>query len=99
MPHPPEPAGDDADEPAPRRLTPAQRSQRARLAALARWAREDPGPTARRGQEGLRNRLATDLDLPPDLDPAERARRVDAAVREHMTRLALASSRARRRGR
>ena len=76
-------------------LTAAQRSQRARIAALARWSREDPAPNAARGQQGLRASIAASLDLPADLDTGERERRIDAAVRAHMTRLALASSRVR----
>jgi hypothetical protein len=76
-------------------LTPAQRSQRARIAALARWSREDPTLNAQRGQRGLRASIAAGLELPSDLGPDERERRIDAAVRAHMSRLALASSRAR----
>jgi hypothetical protein len=34
-------------------LTPEQRSQRARLAAHARWAKEDPTPAAEHAQAGL----------------------------------------------
>jgi hypothetical protein len=80
-------------------LTAAQRSQRARIAALARWSREDPAVNARRGQDGLRASIAAGLDLPGDLHPDERERRIDAALRAHMSRLALASSRARTRPR
>jgi hypothetical protein len=78
-----------------RPLTAAERSQRARIAALARWSREDPTFNAQRGQRGLRASIAASLDLPDDLEDAERERRIDAAFRAHMSRLALSSARAR----
>ena len=38
-------------------LTPEQRTQRARKAALDRWSKEDPAATARRGQAGLMDKF------------------------------------------
>lgn len=79
-------------------LSPEQRSMRARIAALARWSKEDPQPAARRGQDALMARFVREVDPDNQLPPAERQRRALAARKAHMTRLALASSRARARG-
>lgn len=76
-------------------LTPEQRQLRARLAAYSRWSREDPAPNAHRAHAGLRARLAREVDPDDTLRPAERERRIDAALRAHMTKLAYKSSRAR----
>lgn len=76
-------------------LTPEQRSLRARIAALARWSREDPIANALRGQAGLLARFEREVDPNNELHPAERLRRAEARRREHMARLAYASSRAR----
>lgn len=76
-------------------LTPEQRSQRARLAALTRWSREDPTETARRGQEGLLRRFLAEVDPDGTLPEAERYRRAEAARKAHMTRLAFNSAKAR----
>jgi hypothetical protein len=76
-------------------LTAAQRKLRAQLAANTRWSREDPAPTAARGQAGLLARFEREVDPDGTLSPQERARRTQAALRAHMKRLALASSKAR----
>lgn len=77
-------------------LTPEQRSQRASIAAHARWAREDPVPAAINGQAALRARFDREArEAEPGLPDAEYARRAESAYRAHMGRLALASSRAR----
>lgn len=78
-------------------MTPEQRSQRARLAALTRWAHENPAKNAKRGQAGLLARFEREVDPDGVLAPAERARRAEAALKAHMVRLALASSKARAR--
>jgi len=79
-------------------LTAEQRSTRARLAAFARWSREDPAATAVRGQAGLIARFHREiLAEHPDLSDAELGRRVEARRREHMARLSFASSKARSR--
>lgn len=80
-------------------LTPEQRSQRARIAAHARWAREDPIPTAIRGQAGLNARFEREVDPDGVLPPAERARRAEHAKKAHFARLALLSAKARSKGR
>lgn len=77
-------------------LTPEQRTLRARIAACERWAREDGKANAERAQRGLRDRFRREAaERYPDLTPAELDRRADSAYRAHMTRLALASSKAR----
>lgn len=77
-------------------LTPEQRSQRARIAALTRWSNEDPKATATRGQNGLRARIERDVaEKFPDVAPAELARRADVAYRAHFARLAFASAKSR----
>lgn len=68
------------------RLTPAQRSLQARLAAQSRWAKTAPGARSQ-ATAPARAALAAQWDAAPDPDLARRA---------HMTRLALASSRARK---
>lgn len=76
-------------------LTPEQRSQRARIAALTRWSKEDPAETARRGQAGLLRRFEDQVDPDRALPEAERTRRAEAARKAHMTRLAFNSAKAR----
>lgn len=80
-------------------LTPAERTLRAKIAAHTRWANADP--EARR-QQGNRLRAAAErrfedqVDPERVLSPADRAQRADAARKAHMSRMALASSKARR---
>ena len=76
-------------------LTPTQRTQRARIAALTRWSREDPAATAARGQAGLLAKFLDQVDPDRVLPEAERQRRAEAARRAHMQRLAFRSSKAR----
>lgn len=76
-------------------LTPEQRSMRARIAAHARWSKEDPKPNADRGQAGLLLRFEREADPEGVLAPEERRRRAESRRREHMTRLAFQSSKAR----
>lgn len=64
-------------------LTPEQRSTQARLAALSRWANVEDRTAA---TQAARDGLQAKFDAAPN---------PDAAMRAHMTRLALASSRAR----
>lgn len=67
------------------RLTPEQRKTQARLAALARWARTEDRTAA---TQAARDAMQAKFDAMPHPETAKR---------EHMTRLALASSRARSR--
>lgn len=77
-------------------LTPAQRSLRARIAALTRWSTEDPKPNGERAQRGLRARIERETrERFPDLGDTELARRADCAYRAHFARLGFASGKAR----
>lgn len=76
-------------------LTPEQRSQRARLAALTRWSKEDPSANAARGQAGLLAKFEQQVDPNNELPAPERQRRAQAARRAHMISLAFRSSKAR----
>lgn len=77
-------------------LSPELRSQRARIAALTRWAGEDPAPTAERAQRGLREKFLREArERYPDLGELELARRAEAAYRAHFARMAFISAKAR----
>ena len=77
-------------------LTPAQRSIRAAMAARVKWSREDPTPTVKRAQAGLREKFDRQVrEEFPDLPESEILRRADSAFRAHMLGLALKSSKAR----
>jgi hypothetical protein len=77
-------------------LTPEQRSQRARIAALTRWSREDPRPNAHRGQAGLLDGFRRKaLEYDPNVVEPELTRRAEALRRAHMAQLAFRSSKAR----
>ena len=80
-------------------LTPAQRSQRARLAAQARWARTVPaarGDATTPARRAFLGRFLADVDRDhPGLSDSDRHIMAEARVREHMTRLAYRSSRTR----
>jgi hypothetical protein len=81
------------------KLTATQRIQRARIAALTRWSREDPAASAARGQAGLLAKFVEQVDPDRVLPEAERIRRAEAARRAHMQRLAFRSSKVRARRR
>jgi hypothetical protein len=70
--------------------TSAQRSNAARIGALARWANEDPRPWAEKGQAGLQRKFYDQTD--PTLPEPERQRRARALFRLHMARLSHARS-------
>lgn len=71
-------------------LTPAQRSQRARIAALARHSRTDGQQATQQAREAFLARFERQVDPDNRLDPQERARRAEAAKREHFQRMAYA---------
>lgn len=73
----------------------AQRSQRARIAALTRWSRENPATAAARGQAGLAARFEREVDPEGLLPHPERVRRAEAARKAHMARLAVRSAKVR----
>jgi hypothetical protein len=76
-------------------LTPEQRSIRASIAAHSRWSGEDPKVAMKKPRAGFEARFERQVDPDRLLSAAERKRRAKAAMRAHMARLALASSRAR----
>lgn len=77
-------------------LSPEQRKLRAQIAANTRWSREDPKEGTRSARAAYERRFELEVDPDGVLPEAERKRRATAAMRAHMQRLALASSRARR---
>lgn len=82
-------------------LTPEQRTLRGRLAAQVRWSAQDPVEGTARARAASPSSLAyfeAKVDPTGELPDAERLRRAESARRAYFTRLALASSRARRRG-
>lgn len=76
-------------------LTPEQRSLRARIAANARWSRENGARQGAILRAGFIARFEREVDPDGTLPPAERSRRAQRAMQAHMQRLALASSKAR----
>ena len=77
-------------------LTPEQRSLRASIAANTRWANENGKTQGVRGQKGLRAKFEREIRAKfPDLGAAEIERRADHALKAHMQRMALKSSKAR----
>ncbi|RZU52666.1 hypothetical protein EV385_4544 [Krasilnikovia cinnamomea] len=80
-------------------LTPEQRSMRGRLAAHARWAREDPEHHLPKARAAFMDRFSREVDPDGVLPPAERERRAEHARKRYFTALAFKSSRARSSGR
>jgi hypothetical protein len=73
-------------------------SLRGRIAAYERWAQTDDRTAATApARAGLAARFEREVDPRGELDPAERARRVQAKRQAHFTRLALLSAKSRRR--
>ena len=75
-------------------LTPEQRAQRARLAALTRWSSVTERGHGKR-QHLFARFVREALEADPSITDAEAARRAELALKAHMTRLAFNSSRAR----
>jgi hypothetical protein len=85
----------------PSSLTAAERSLRASIAPNSRWAATpaaDRRRQAERGQAALLAKFADQVDPEGALPEAERTKLAGNAYAAHMKRLALASSRARRKG-
>lgn len=80
----------------PSKLSPSERRLRAQLAAHARWSREDRGAASARQRRVILRRFENEVDPDGKLSPDERAKRANNAMQSHMSKLALASSRARR---
>jgi hypothetical protein len=82
------------------RLTPQQRSLRAKLAAHEKWASTDPvvgTAAARAAGPGSLDYWLNKVDPDHLLDDAERARRAESAKKAHYARLAFRSAQARAR--
>jgi len=81
-------------------LTPAQRSQRARVAAHSSWART-PDPAARTApaRKSFLDRFEREVDPEHKLPEKDRQRRAASARKAHFSALALRSAQARARGR
>ena len=77
-------------------LSPEQRRLRAQTAAYERWSKEDPREGIKPARAAFNQRFVDQVDPERVLPEAERTRRAQAALRAHMSRMALASSRARR---
>lgn len=75
--------------------TPEQRTLRARVAAHAMHAKNDPKATTAKARAAFMSSFEREVDPDGILEPAERARRAEHARSAHFARLALARSRAR----
>ncbi len=78
-------------------MTPAERSLRARMAAYSLHAQRDARETTSAARAAFLGRFEQQVDPGGQLLPEERARRAHAARKAYFTKLALASSKARRR--
>lgn len=78
------------------RLTPTERSLRAKLASESRWARTDPDQASEDARRRQHERFEHEVDPNGTLPPTERARRAEHARKAYMMRLALKSAKARR---
>lgn len=76
-------------------LDPAARTLRARIGAFAMHSKHPIEATTRAGLDAANARFERDVDPDGSLPEAERARRVVAARRAHMVKLALRSRQAR----
>lgn len=78
-------------------LTPGERVLRARLAAHASHAATaNPSARAAKGAAGLLAKFEREIDPDNQLTPEDRRRRAQHRYKQHMTALALQSSKARR---
>lgn len=80
-------------------MSPEERSMRGRIAASSRWARasaEDRAAAGRTARRGFDARFEREVDPDGTLSVEERFRRAEHAKKAYMLRLALASSKARR---
>ena len=80
------------------RLSPEQRSLRARLAAHSKWANTDPVEGTAAARKAALDRFEKQVDPDGTLPPAERARRATHARKAYFTKLALKSAQARAKG-
>ena len=82
----------------PETLSPSERSLRARLAAHTLHSTRDPREHTAPARKAFLDRFLVEVDPEGVLTPEERRRRAQSALKAHMTRLALQSARARKRG-
>lgn len=75
-------------------LTASQRTQRARIAANARWSQQDGAAGTQAARSAFLDRFERQVDPTGELDPRERARRAESAKRAHFQRMAYARHRA-----
>jgi hypothetical protein len=79
-------------------LTPSQRSQRARIAAHSRWAKEpDRVAATAPGRRAAFEKLLDEVDPDRKLPEAERLKRAKNAQQAQLERIRFAASRSRRR--
>lgn len=86
--------------PYPTTLTPEQRTLRAQIAANTRWANTSSGErvaVTAKARQAAYERFEKQVDPEGVMLPAERAKLAENARRAHFQRMALASSKARRR--
>lgn len=76
-------------------MTPEQRAIRARMAALARWSREDPKAHIAMMNKKFKDRFEKQVDPEGALPDEERRRRAESARKLFYQQLAYRSSRAR----
>ena len=69
-------------------LTSAQRSQRARIAARSRWAKQDGSAGTQAARDAFLARFETEVDPEGLLPVAERVKRAESARRAYFQRLA-----------
>lgn len=81
----------------PSRLTPEQRSLRARIAAHTLHATHDPRTTSKAGRDAFLASFERKVDPDGALDDAERRRRAESLKRAYFARLAFMSVAARQR--
>jgi len=77
--------------------TPAAEALRARIAAYALHAQRDSKEHTAPARAGFLARFTREVDPDGTLSEVERRRRAECALKAHMTRLSLASSKARAR--
>lgn len=75
------------------RLTARQRTQRARIAARAKWAQHDGSQGTQAARETFLARFERQVDPNHELAPEERAKRAESAKRAYFQRMAYARHR------
>lgn len=78
-------------------MTPAEKSQHMRVAALTRWSRADDRTAATAtARAAAEKRFELLVDPDGKLSEPERAKRAEAARKAHFVRMSIASAKARR---